>query len=127
MKVMATQTICGSCGGALPNASATCPRCGAAPAQGGSPRHYLRPRKNPALAAALAIVPGMGHVYLGQNLKGGFFLLACGGLEFLGFDFDLSIIGSVIGVPLGLSGIGLYGYQIFDAYQLAKMMESEPV
>jgi len=69
----------------------------------------------------------MGHVYLGQNLKGGFFLLACGGLEFLGFDFDLSIIGSVIGVPLGLSGIGLYGYQIFDAYRLAKMMESEPV
>jgi TM2 domain-containing membrane protein YozV len=73
----------------------------------------------------LAIVPGMGHVYLGQNLKGLFFLLACGGMEFAGIDLDLSIIGGLVGVPLGAGGIGLYGFQIFDAYREAKKIESE--
>ena len=122
---MATTTICGRCGSPLPNPSATCPKCGAKPSQGYNSRRAAQSRKSPTLAAALAIVPGMGHVYLGQNLKGLFFLLACGGMEFVGIDLDLSIIGGLIGVPLGIGGIGLYAFQIIDAYREAKRIEAE--
>src|SRR5260221_5744302 len=122
---MATTTICGRCGSPLPSPTSTCPKCGASPARGYNTRRAARSRKSPALAAALAIVPGMGHVYLGHNLKGLFFLLACGGMEFVGIDLDLSIIGGLIGVPLGIGGIGLYAYQIFDAYREAKKIEAE--
>ena len=124
---MATTTICGRCGSPLPSPSATCPRCGATASQGHNTRRSARSRKNPALAAALAIVPGMGHVYLGQNLKGLFFLLACGGMEFVGIDLDLSIVGGLIGVPLGVGGIGLYAFQVIDAYREAKRIEAEAV
>ena len=123
--MMATTTICGRCGSPLPSPSATCPKCGARPSQGFNNRRAARSRKNPTLAAALAIVPGMGHVYLGQNLKGLFFLLACGGMEFVGIDLDLSIIGGLIGVPLGVGGIGLYAFQIYDAWREAKRIEAE--
>ncbi len=122
---MATTTICGRCGSPLPNPSSTCPRCGARPSQGFNSRRAARSRKNPALAAALAIVPGMGHVYLGHNLKGLFFLLACGGMEFVGIDLDLTVIGGLVGVPLGAGGLGLYVYQIYDAYREAKKIEAE--
>jgi TM2 domain-containing membrane protein YozV len=122
---MATTTICGRCGSPLPSPTATCPKCGASPAQGSNSRRAARSRKNPTLAAVLAIVPGMGHVYLGQNLKGLFFLLACGGMEFVGIDLDLSVIGGLVGVPLGAGGIGLYAFQIFDAYREAKKIEAE--
>jgi TM2 domain-containing membrane protein YozV len=124
---MASTTICGRCGSSLPSPSATCPNCGASPSQGTNTRRAARSRKNPALAAALAIVPGMGHVYLGHNLKGLFFLLACGGMEFLGVDLDLTVIGGLLGVPLGAGGLGLYAYQIFDAYREAKRIEAEAV
>jgi TM2 domain-containing membrane protein YozV len=123
--MMATTTICGRCGSPLPSPTATCPRCGATASQGSNSRRAARSRKNPTLAAVLAIVPGMGHVYLGQNLKGLFFLLACGGMEFIGIDLDLSIIGGLVGVPLGAGGIGLYAFQIFDAYREAKKIEAE--
>ena len=122
---MATTTICGRCGSPLPSPTATCPKCGATASPGFNSRRAARSRKNPTLAAALAIVPGMGHVYLGQNLKGLFFLLACGGMEFVGIDLDLSIIGGLIGVPLGIGGIGLYAYQVIDAYREAKRIEAE--
>lgn len=79
------------------------------------------------MAAGLALIPGMGHVYLGHNMKGLFFLLACGGMEFIGFDLDLSIIGATLGVPLGAGGLGLYGYQIWDAYREAKKLEQAAV
>jgi TM2 domain-containing membrane protein YozV len=122
---MATTTICGRCGSPLPSPTSTCPKCGASPSRGYNTRRAARSRKSPALAAALAIVPGMGHVYLGHNLKGLFFLLACGGMEFVGIDLDLSIIGGLIGVPLGIGGIGLYAYQVIDAYREAKRIEAE--
>ena len=122
---MASTTLCGRCGSPLPSPSATCPKCGASPSRGYATRHAAQSRKNPALAAAFAIVPGMGHVYLGHNLKGLFFLLACGGLEFVGFDFDLTVIGGLLGVPLGVGGIGLYAFQIYDAYSEAKRIEAE--
>jgi TM2 domain-containing membrane protein YozV len=122
---MAATTLCGRCGSPLPNPTATCPKCGASPAQGYNTRRAARSRKNPVLAAALAIVPGMGHVYLGHNLKGLFFLLACGGMEFVGVDLDLTVIGGLLGVPLGAGGLGLYAYQIWDAYHEAKKIEAE--
>jgi TM2 domain-containing membrane protein YozV len=122
---MASTVLCGRCGKPLPNPSSTCPSCGAAPSQGYSSRRAAQARKNPHLAAALALIPGMGHVYLGHNLKGLFFLLACGGMEFVGVDLDLSVIGGLIGVPLGAGGIGLYVYQIYDAYREAKKIEAE--
>ena len=69
----------------------------------------------------------MGHVYLGHNMKGLFFLLACGGLEFVGVDLDLTVIGATLGVPLGAGGLGLYAYQIWDAYKEAKKLEQAAV
>src|SRR5258707_12927630 len=122
---MATTTTCGRRWSPLPSPSSTCPKGGAKPSQGYDSRGAARSRKSPALAAALAIVPGMGHVYLGHNLKGLFFLLACGGMEFIGVDLDLSVIGGLLGVPLGAGGLGLYAYQIFDAYREAKKIEAE--
>ena len=122
---MASTTLCGRCGSPLPSPSATCPKCGASPSQGYATRHATHSRKNPLLAAAFALVPGMGHVYLGHNMKGLFFLLACGGLEFVGVDLDLSVVGGLLGVPLGVGGIGLYAFQIYDAYNEAKRIEAE--
>ncbi len=123
---MATSTLCGRCGTPLPNPSATCPHCGSSPARDSGLRYSTPRRKSPFRATALAIVPGMGHVYLGHNLKGLFFLLACGGLEFIGLDLDLSVIGGLVGVPLGVGGFGLYAYQMFDAYREAKRLENAP-
>jgi hypothetical protein len=84
--------------------------------------HIARPRKSPALAAALAIVPGLGHVYLGQWGKAAGFVGAAGVLEFFGFDLDLTAIGAVVGVPMELGGVGLWLYSIFDAYHTARRL-----
>lgn len=124
---MASTTICGRCGSPLPNPSATCPRCGASPSWGASARRAARARKSPTLAVALSVIPGMGHVYLGNNLKGLFFLLACGGIEFLGVDLDLTVVGGLLGVPLGVGGLGLYVFQIYDTWREAKRIEAEAV
>ncbi len=120
---MASEVLCGRCGAPLTNPSAPCPRCGS-PASG----HYAyaavaRPHKNPALAAALAVIPGLGHFYLGHHVKGFGFLLGIGGLQFFGFDLDLSVIGAAIGVPLELGGGTLWLYSIVDAYRTARAME----
>ncbi len=87
----------------------------------------MRPqsRKHPLLAAALAVVPGLGHFYLGQNMKGVAYLIGIGGLEFFGFDLDLSFIGAVIGVPMEVGGGTLWIFSIVDAYRTARRMEAE--
>jgi TM2 domain-containing membrane protein YozV len=82
-------------------------------------------RKDPILAAALAVIPGMGHFYLGHNVKGLGFLAGIAGMQFFGFDLDLSVIGAAIGVPLELGGGTLWVYSIVDAYRTAKRMEKE--
>jgi len=84
-----------------------------------------RSRKNPLVAAALAVVPGLGHFYLGENKKGIAYLIGVGGLEFLGFDLDLSIIGALIGVPLEIGGGSLWLFSIVDAYRTARRLEAE--
>jgi TM2 domain-containing membrane protein YozV len=78
------------------------------------------------LAAALAIVPGLGHFYLGHNLKGFGYLLGVGLLQFFGLDLDLSVIGLAFGIPMELGGGTLWLYSIIDAYRTAKHMENDP-
>jgi len=85
----------------------------------------VRTRKNPLLAAALAVVPGLGHFYLGENKKGVAYLLGIGGLEFFGLDLDLTVIGALIGVPLEVGGGTLWLFSIVDAYRSAKRLENE--
>jgi len=82
------------------------------------------PRKDPRLAALLAVVPGLGHFYLGHNMKGIAYLVGIGGLQFFGLDLDLTAIGAVVGVPMELGGGTLWLFSIVDAYRTAKHMES---
>lgn len=103
----------------LANPNSLCPRCGSA-ASGRYQGNVIRPRKNPVTAAALAIIPGCGHFYLGHNKKGIGFLLGIGGLQFFGFDLDLTVIGAALGVPMELGGGALWLYSIADAYRTAK-------
>jgi len=133
---VASDVLCGRCGTLLTYPNAPCPKCGA-PASGayqGAPHPgayagayqgaVLRSRKSPALAAALAIVPGLGHFYLGHNAKGVAYLVGIGGLQFFGADLDLTVIGAAVGVPMELGGGGLWLFSIVDAYRTAKRMES---
>jgi TM2 domain-containing membrane protein YozV len=129
---VAQEVLCGRCGALLTNPNAPCPRCGApasggyyAPPYGSNQGSYVRPRKSPTLAAALAIVPGLGHFYLGHNMKGLAYLVGVGGLQFFGFDLDLSVIGAAVGVPMELGGGALWLFSIVDAYRTAKQMERQ--
>ncbi|HYL07478.1 MAG TPA: hypothetical protein VEU76_02950 [Candidatus Udaeobacter sp.] len=120
---MASEVLCGRCGSPLTNLAAACPRCGS-PASGAYYANAApRARKSPVLAAALAVVPGLGHFYLGHNMKGLGFLVGIGGLQFFGFDLDLTVIGAALGVPMELGGGTLWVYSIVDAYRTAKAME----
>jgi TM2 domain-containing membrane protein YozV len=124
LEVMAPDVFCGRCGSVLTDPNAPCPRCGAT-ASGGYQGSVTPGRKSPLVAAALAVIPGCGHFYLGHNLKGIGYLVGVGGLQFFGFDLDLSIIGAAIGVPMELGGGALWLYSIVDAYRTAKHMEAE--
>lgn len=119
---MAAEVLCGRCGAHLTDPNAPCPRCGS-PASGGFRAPVAQVHKNPTLAAALAIVPGLGHFYLGHNMKGLAYLVGIGGLQFFGFDLDLSVIGAAVGVPMELGGGALWLFSIVDAYRTAKHME----
>jgi TM2 domain-containing membrane protein YozV len=120
---MASEVLCGVCGTLLTDPAAPCPRCGAR-ASGGYRGAAVSRRKSPAVAAALAILPGCGHFYLGHNMKGIAYLLGIGGLQFFGLDLDLSVIGLAVGVPMELGGGTLWIYSIVDAYRTAKQMEA---
>jgi hypothetical protein len=86
----------------------------------------VRPRrKSPLLAAALAVVPGLGHLYLGHWPKFLLYLAGLGGLEFIGADMDLTGLGAVIGVPTELGGLALWAFSILDAFQTARHMNRE--
>jgi TM2 domain-containing membrane protein YozV len=121
---MASEVLCGRCGALLTNPTAACPRCGT-PSSGGYARPAVRSRKSPVVATALSLVPGLGHFYLGHNVKGIAYLGGVLGLQFFGFDLDLTVIGAAIGVPMELGGGGLWLFSIVDAYRTAKRMESE--
>lgn len=119
---MASDVLCGRCGALLTNPNAPCPRCGAT-ASGAWQYAPRASRKDPRVAALLAIIPGMGHFYLGQNLKGLGYLAGVAGLQFFGFDLDLSVIGAALGIPMELGGGTLWVYSIVDAYRTAKQLE----
>jgi hypothetical protein len=116
---MAAEVLCGRCGALLTDPNAPCPRCGA-PASGSYYGPVAHPRKNPWAAAALALVPGCGHFYLGHNLKGVGFLLGIVGFQLFDFGLDTSVIGLSLGVPLELGPGALYVFSIIDAYRTAK-------
>jgi hypothetical protein len=61
-------------------------------------------------------------VYLGLPVKGLVYMVAAGGLEFFGFDLDLTAIGALVGIPLGISGVALWVHGIYDAYNQAKRL-----
>ncbi len=121
-KEMASDVLCGHCGAVLTNPSAPCPRCGA-PASGAWQQTRPQARKDPRVAAMLAVIPGMGHFYLGHNMKGIAYLVGVLGLQFFGLDLDLTVIGLAVGVPLELGGGTLWAYSIIDAYRTARHME----
>ena len=87
----------------------------------------IRPApKNRWVAGLLAgLIPGLGHIYLGQYPKGLLYLAGAGGLTFLGLDLDLSVIGAAVGVPMELGVIGLWVHGVMDAYRTAQRMETE--
>src|SRR2546428_11794042 len=87
---MAAEVLCGRCGALLTNPTAPCPRCGS-PASGRYAAAVARPRKSPRLAAVLAIVPGLGHFYLGHNLRGFGFLLGIGGFQMFELGLDVTV------------------------------------
>lgn len=122
---MASHVLCGRCGTLLTNPNAPCPRCGA-PASGQYRVAAPIARKSPALAAALAIVPGVGHFYLGDKKKGIAYLAGVVGLQLFGLDLDLTVIGLAVGVPLELGATGLWLFSIADAYRTARSMEAAP-
>ena len=119
---MASNVICGHCGAVLDDPSATCPSCGARAA---TPAGRARPRKSTAVATMLAVVPGLGHMYLGQYGKGLGFMVGFGALQFFGADLDLSVIGAVIGVPMELGGVGLWLFSIADAHRTARRLAGQ--
>jgi hypothetical protein len=121
---MASNTLCGNCGALLSHPTATCWRCGMASTGQASAGPWTRSRKSPVTAAVLAaLIPGMGHVYLGNYKKGLAYLIGTGALEFFGFDLDLTAIGAAVGVPMELGGLGLWMHGVWDAYHTAKRMQ----
>jgi hypothetical protein len=58
-------------------------------------------------------------------VKGIAYLAGIAGLQFFGFDLDLTVIGAAVGVPMELGGGGLWLFSIVDAYRTAKRMEAE--
>jgi hypothetical protein len=116
---MVNNVVCGRCGTLIRGGEARCLHCGAT-----SYAMLQRPRKSRWLAAGLAaLIPGMGHVYLGQYPKGLLYLAGAGGLTFLGLDLDLTVIGAAVGVPMELGALGLWAHGVWDAYQTARRME----
>ena len=111
---MSNLAFCGSCGAPLSAPGSGCARCGTRPTTRRAPR--------PLVAAALGIVPGLGHVYLGEWRKGLALLGAFGVVQFLGLDLDLSFIGAAVGVPMEFGGAGLWMYSVWDAYRTARRL-----
>lgn len=114
-----------------PNAK-FCPECGTQvrvqPVQGEVIEHRAaRPASAPSpwTAALLSIVPGLGHWYAGAPRRGLIFFVAIVGGEILGIDLDLSVIGDIVGIPLGVGATGLWVFCVFDAYRTAARRRAE--
>jgi hypothetical protein len=80
---------------------------------------------SPWSAALLSIVPGLGHWYAGAPKRGLIFFVAIVGGELLGIDFDLTLIGDIVGIPLGVGATGLWAFCAVDAYRTAARRRAE--
>jgi len=123
MNPMASHILCGRCGAVLDHPNATCRQCGATSTSAyQQPRAQWPPRarKTPWLAALLsAVIPGLGQVYVGETWRGVGYFVGTVGLEFFGFDLDLTAVGLALGVPMELGGAALWIHGIVDAYRRA--------
>jgi hypothetical protein len=116
-----------------PNAK-FCPDCGTQvrvqPVQGDVIEHRaarLAASPSPWTAALLSIVPGLGHWYAGAPRRGLLFFVAIVGGEILGIDLDLTLIGDIVGIPLGVGATGLWVFCAFDAYRTAVRRRAESI
>src|SRR5918911_3982399 len=125
---------CPRCGKALTAQTAFCPHCGnqlrvqtvegqVIDVAGHSQSRGALP--HPLLAAILSVVPGLGHVYAGAPKRGLLFFVGVLGPEILGLELDLTVIGDLIGIPLGAGGLGLWALCALDAYRTAKQRIAE--
>lgn len=123
---------CPRCGVALTEDTPFCPHCGAQlraqPVAGevvesGTARG--RRAIHPWRAAALSIIPGLGHVYAGHPLRGLAFFVGVISPEVLGTELDLTVIGDAIGIPLNVGGLGLWAFCALDAYRTAHRRNQE--
>jgi RNA polymerase subunit RPABC4/transcription elongation factor Spt4 len=119
---------CPKCHETLREQTAFCPHCGTQlkvqPVAGEvvdlRRKSSLNASIKPATAARLSIIPGLGHWYARSPLRGLAFFAAIVGPLVVGTELDLSVIGAVVGVPLDMGGLALWGYCAFDAYRTAK-------
>ena len=119
---------CPRCRRSVAAEAAFCPHCGAQlrvqPLTGeiidGTQRFKRNRPLNPARAARLSIVPGLGHWYAGAPLKGVAFFAGIVGPLVIGTELDLSVVGAAVGIPLDLGGLGLWVFCAYDAYRTAR-------
>jgi hypothetical protein len=108
-----------------------CPECGTQvrvqPVQAEVIEGRVAAVPNPWAAAFLSIVPGLGHWYAGAPRRGLIFFVAILGGEVLGIDLDLSLIGDVVGIPLGVGATGLWIFCAFDAYRPAARRRAQAI
>jgi RNA polymerase subunit RPABC4/transcription elongation factor Spt4 len=124
---------CPRCGTPLSATTKFCPQCGTQvrvqPVQGEVIEHRATTRAagvpSPWVAGLLSIVPGLGHWYAGAPRRGFVFFVAIVAGEVLGIDLDLSLIGDVVGIPLGAGATGLWVFCAFDAYRTAARRRAE--
>ncbi|MBI4312433.1 MAG: zinc ribbon domain-containing protein [Chloroflexi bacterium] len=120
---------CSKCGAQVAPGSRFCSGCGASIADGAglhTQQGARLPRKDPAVAALLASLPGLfgllgiGHIYVGQTGKGVAWLIAGIILVFLGFVFAITIIGLLIAIPIWIAGFIIWIVLIFGAHSAAR-------
>jgi hypothetical protein len=119
---------CPRCHRSVAAEAAFCPHCGAQlraqPVQGevidGTARFKRNRPLSPGRAARLSIIPGLGHWYAGAPMKGLAFFAAIIGPLVLGTELDLTVVGSVAGIPLDIGGLGLWAFCVYDAYRTAR-------
>jgi hypothetical protein len=121
---------CPHCGTSVAAATKFCPECGTQlqvqPVQGELiERRGASAVPNPWAAALLSIVPGLGHWYAGAPRRGLIFFAAIVAGEVLGIDLDLTVIGDVVGIPLGAGATGLWVFCAVDAYRTALRRRAE--
>ena len=123
---------CPRCQAPLAPDAKFCPECGTQvhvqPVHAELVEMRAAPRSNlssPWSAALLSIIPGLGHWYAGAPKRGLIFFVAIVGGELLGIDFDLTLIGDIVGIPLGVGATGLWAFCAIDAYRTAARRRAE--